>query len=60
VTAAPSSPPSDKDERLAYLLTAESALAHAASFRGLGQSAVQDALETVREVIEMLRNEEAA
>jgi hypothetical protein len=54
------SPTSDKDERLPYLLTAESALAHAASFRGLGQSAVQDALDRVREVVELLRNEEAA
>jgi hypothetical protein len=54
------SPSSDKDERLAYLLTAESALAHAASFRGLGQSAVQQALDIVREVVEMLRAEEAA
>lgn len=49
----------DHDERLAYLLNAESALAHAASFRGLGMAAVQTALDTVREVISMLRQEAA-
>jgi hypothetical protein len=63
VTAAPSSSPlsaGDSDQRLTYLRKAESALADASAFRALGQSAVQDALDTVRRVIEMIRQEDAA
>lgn len=55
----PSSDEPSQDERLSYLTVAESNLAQAASFRGLGQAAVNEALDIVRGLIELLRKRAA-